>query len=170
MNRFFLSLLFSLLCNVSFCQERDYVKEMENNDLKIRQKPNTERLLTNFLDNININEDTIYAVLYVPAACPRCEAAIPNFYRLLKANSQKNKMLLITVYEDTIASYSYIKKQNYVSDYYLYDTDNYYKSIFSFNTEGIVGLYILKICPKQGVMLTGGQYTFLGKKFIKQLR
>lgn len=158
------------LCNSAFGQTRDYVKEMENNDLLIRQKPNTEGLLTNYLHGANMEEDTVYAIIYFPAACPRCEAAIPNFYRLLKANSPGNKMLLITVNSDSVASSAYIKRNNYVADYYKYDTDDSYRSIFSFNTEDMMGTYILKLCPKEGVMLTGGEYTVLGRTFVKQLR
>ena len=31
------------------------------------------------------------------------------------------------------------------------------------------GLYILKLVPKEGVFITGGQYTVLGREFVKQL-
>ena len=31
------------------------------------------------------------------------------------------------------------------------------------------GLYILKLVPKEGVFVTGGQYTVLGAEFVKQL-
>lgn len=158
--------LFPLIC---FAQKFDCIKEMENNDLQIRQKPSTEVLLSNFLRSVKIEVDTVYAILYTPAECYRCEAAIPAFYDKLKHNSSDNKMLLITAYPDSVAAAMYNKKNGYRSDYYLYDTELDYKKIFSFNSVAMYGLYIMKICPKSGIFITGGQYTLLGKEFINQL-
>lgn len=162
-------LFFLMFPLISFAQKIDYIKEMENNDLQIRQKPSTEVLLSNFLRSTSIKEDTIYAILYTPAECYRCEAAIPAFYNKLKNNSLHNKMLLISAYTDSVAAAMYNKKNGYKSDYYLYDTQLEYKRIFSFNSVAMYGLYIMKICPKTGILLTGGQYTLLGKDFINQL-
>lgn len=162
-------LFFLMFPLISFAQKVDYIKEMENNDLQIRQKPSTEVLLSNFLRSTGIKEDTIYAILYTPAECYRCEAAIPAFYNKLKNNSLHNKMLLISAYTDSVAAAMYNKKNGYKSDYYLYDTQLEYKRIFSFNSVAMYGLYIMKICPKTGILLTGGQYTLLGKDFINQL-
>lgn len=162
-------LFFLMFPLISFAQKVDYIKEMENNDLQIRQKPSTEVLLSNFLRSTGIEEDTIYAILYTPAECYRCEAAIPAFYNKLKKNSLHNKMLLISAYTDSVAAAMYNKKNGYKSDYYLYDTKLEYKRIFSFNSVAMYGLYIMKICPKTGILLTGGQYTLLGKEFINQL-
>ncbi|MDY3267835.1 MAG: hypothetical protein SOX26_10095 [Phocaeicola sp.] len=162
-------LFFLMFPLISFAQKIDYIKEMENNDLQIRQKPSTEVLLSNFLRSTGIKEDTIYAILYTPAECYRCEAAIPAFYNKLKNNSLHNKMLLISAYTDSVAAAMYNKKNGYKSDYYLYDTKLEYKRIFSFNSVAMYGLYIMKICPKTGILLTGGQYTLLGKDFINQL-
>ena len=162
-------LFFLMFPLISFAQKVDYIKEMENNDLQIRLKPSTEVLLSNFLRSTGIEEDTIYAILYTPAECYRCEAAIPAFYNKLKTNSLNNKMLLISAYTDSVAAKMYNKKNGYKSDYYLYDTKLDYKKIFSFNSVAMYGLYIMKICPKTGILLTGGQYTLLGKEFINQL-
>lgn len=171
MTRCVLGFLWALIgCFPVFGQERDYVGEMIRNDLRIRQKPAADRLLSDYLKPSNIQEDTVYAIIYEPNACPRCEAAIPNFYRLLKADSPANKMLLISVYEDSAACSRYNEKNNYLADYYLYDVRDSYKDIFSFNTGEMVGLYILKLCPKSGVMITGGQYTVLGSAFVRQLK
>lgn len=94
--RHILALLFFMFCTTIFAQERDYINEMEQNDLQIRQKPNTEGLLSDYLHSANIKEDTIFAILYSPAECFRCEAAIPAFYDKLKRNNPNNKLLLIT--------------------------------------------------------------------------
>ena len=159
-----------LLCQSNMvAQDIDYIKEMENNDLQIRQIPGTEKLLSEYLKSTKIQEDTIYAILYIPAECYRCEAAIPAFYEKLKSNSADNKMLLISAYEDSVAAVGYNKKNNYKADYYLYDTKAEYTKIFSFNSVSLYGLHVMKICPKSGVFITGGQYTLLGKEFVNQL-
>lgn len=168
--KFLCLFLSSFIYATGFSQTRDYVNEMEQNDLQIRQKPNTERLLSDYLSSANMVEDTVYAVLYRPGECFRCEAAIPAFYEKLKINNPDNKMLLITVYEDSCTSRWYNSKNNYQADYFLYDTKDIYKTIFSFNSEGMYGLYLLKLVPKQGIFITGGQYTVLGKDFISQLK
>lgn len=166
MKWFLLLLMFPL---ISFAQNVDYIEEMENNDLRIRQKPSTERLLSDYLRSVPIQEDTVYAILYIPAACYRCEAAIPAFYKLLKNNNPDNKMLLVSAYADSTAAAWYNNRSNYKADYYLYDTDSDYKNIFSFNTGFIDGLYVLKLCPASGTLITGGEYTYLGEDFISQL-
>lgn len=167
-NKLFLFFLI-LTCLPTFSQDYNLVKELENNEFKIRQKPNTNGLLSNLLYNDSIQEDTLYAILYMPAECPRCEAAIPSFYRLLKDNSDKNKMMLITIYPDKATSQKYIKNKGYNSDYFVYPTEKEINTIFSFNTESLIGTYILKLCPKSGTMVTGGGSSILNNDFVCQL-
>lgn len=162
----FLSFLFA---TPAFSQNTDYIKDMENNDLQIRQKPDTEQLLSDFLKSAEIKEDTVYAILYSPTSCLRCEAAIPSFYKELKRNNPTNKMLLITAYPEAEAAEKYNKKKRYQSDYYLYDTHLDYNKIFSFNIGQMNGLYVLKIYPKEGIMVTGGAFRLLKKEFVDQL-
>ena len=125
-------LFFLMFPLISFAQHVDYIEEMENNDLQIRQKPSTEVLLSDFLRPAAIEEDTVYAILYIPAECYRCEAAIPAFYNKLKDNGSNNKMLLISAYPDSVAAAMYNEKNGYKSDYYLYDTESDYKKNIQF--------------------------------------
>lgn len=112
----------------SFAQISGLMKDMVENDLQIRQKPGTDRLLQKYLSTLPAEEDTLYAILYSPMDCPRCEVAIPNFCRLLKKNDAPNhKFLLITVYKDSTIAAIYNRKNDYQADYYLYDTQNKYK-------------------------------------------
>lgn len=84
------------------------MKEMVENDLRIRQKPNSEVLLSDYLSSVTSVSDTLYAIIYSPMDCPRCEAAIPNFYRMLKRTKLENKeMLLITAYKDSAMAAHY---------------------------------------------------------------
>ena len=164
---FFLFLSFSLLAQR---ENRDYVKEMEEGELQIRQKPQTEGLLIKYLKSLPVKEDTVYAILYIPAACPRCEAMISAYHQLLKENDKKNKLLLITAYEDSAAAKSYVKNKRFLSDYFLYDTKSTYSRIFSFNSADILGLYIMKLCVRTGELLTGGNPTYCTSAFVQQLR
>lgn len=170
MNR--ILVLFLLLCVYSQAsgQEPDYIREILEDELQIRQKPGTENLLADYLEPLHMEEDTVYAILFSPSACLRCEAAISDFYRLLKRNSPDNKMLLISAYGDSAVAARYNREKGYKSDYYLYDTDRSYADIFSFNTGEMMGLYVLKLCPKSGVMIAGGEPTYVSEEFVRQFR
>ncbi|WP_287827636.1 hypothetical protein [Bacteroides sp.] len=171
-NRMTFFAFFVFISCLSFGQNSFLIKEMEANDLQIRQKTNTESLLRAYimLSNDTIKEDEIvYALIYAPMNCPRCEVAIPAFQKLLKKNDSKNKLLLITVYDNLELARAYNIKHNYDADFYLYDTNDLYKDIFSFNSNGMFGLYLLKINLSQGRLMTGGQYIVLDKKFINEL-
>ena len=166
----FLLFLLAISFSSVFAGSGTELKEMLDCDLKIRQKPGTEKLLAQYLKRANVDADTVYAILFVPNSCTRCEAYIPAFYRLLKANDSSNRMLLMTIYNDSVAAAKYNRRNGFVADYELYDTDDAYSRIFSLNSEGVTGLYILKLCPKSGVMVTGGQCLYMDKTFIRQLR
>lgn len=152
-----------------YAQQHDYIKEMEEDDLQIRQKPGTEKELTAYLAGIPSRQDTLYAIFYVPANCPRCEAKIRPFCTKMKQANPDNEILLISVYKDKEAAARYNQTHQYMADHYLYDTDDRYRQLFSFNTGYIVGVYILKLCKSTGILLTGGDPPSIGKDFVNQL-
>lgn len=164
-------LIISLLCSVHFshAQDRDLVREMTDNYLQIRQKPGTERLLKEFLKDIDSDNDTIYAIMYSPTVCLRCEAYISTFQKCLKETDSKKPTLLITVYNDRAASEKYNKSNGRVADYYIYDTDLKFKDIFSFNMHDLQCTYILKLNKNTGEMMTGGDPTNICPEFARQL-
>lgn len=169
-NKILVTFFLSFLCNVLFSQERNLVEEMAGNYIQIRQKPDTELLLKEWLNDFSMADDTVYAILYVPMDCPRCEVAIPNFWEKLKAIDANKKMWLITAYSDSLLAKEYNKSKGYVADVYIYDTSERYKQIFNTNISGgLMGLHILKIDKKKGNLLMGGQYTVLNNMFVKQL-
>lgn len=139
---------------------------MENNFLQIRQKPGTEKLLADYISSCSVKEDTVYAYIYAPANCPRCEAPFKSYKKWL--NEEGKKFMLISVFKDSIAAKYYNKTKGYEADYYLYDTSETYKKIFSFNNIPLDGSNVLKITRK-GELITGGVPTIDGKRFIKQL-
>lgn len=144
------------------------IEEMLEYGLQIRQYENTSELLKNY-STIEEESEAIYLILYRPMSCPRCEAAIKPFYNMLKKNNINNKMVLATIYEDQKSAQSYVERNNYKADSYLYDTINRYKDIFDFNSGEMYGLYVLKIDPKKGQLIIGGEPTTLNRQFITDL-
>lgn len=142
------------------------MRDMENNFLQIRQKQGTDSLLKNYLGKCDIKEDTIYAFLYGPAICPRCEASFKLFKKWL--NERGKKFTLISVFEDSVASEYYNRKEGYDADYYIYDTRNDFQSIFSFNDLPLICSNVLKM-TKTGRLITGGDYTEMSTVFVDQL-
>ena len=163
-------LIISLCCSVNFshAQDRNLVREMTDNILQIRQKPGTERKLKDYLHKIKNDNDTIYAAMFCPTICRRCESFIPAFHKLLKKTIGKN-MLLITVYKYKDIATKYNEENKFMADYYIYDTQNEVADIFSFNMHEIQCVYILKIKKSTGELLTGGAPTELSPDFIRQL-
>lgn len=161
MKRILLFLLFAVSFNLSEGRENDPLKEIVNSGSQIRQKPETDRLLAEWLADEGIAGDTIFAYLYRPAGCPRCESALERYSRKLKACGRK--FVLITVYEDKLAAIQYNKENGYVADYYIYDTADRYKDIFNFNDwPDLMLTYVLKI-TKEGRMITGYDGNFYTK-------
>ncbi len=146
------------------------MKEFTEQYLQVRQKPLTEGLLRSYLAKAGVKEDTVYALMYIPTYCPRCEIALTSFGKILKEEKPDAKLLVISVYRDAAASSNYNKKKGYEADYYLYDTNNEYKSIFSFNyRNGLFGTYIMKLNVKDGRMVIGGNSSLISNEFVKKL-
>ena len=155
-------LLILLIAVVSFTlsegQESDPLKELENSALQIRQKPGTDRLLAEWLAEAGVTEDTIYAYIFTPASCPRCESGIKPYMEEFK--SKGKKFMLISVMRDKEAAMAYNKRKGYAADYYIYDTTNRYKNIFSFNNIALNSPDLLKI-TRSGRMITGYDANFI---------
>lgn len=159
-----------MLCTLfAHAEERDLVREMAENNFRIRQKPGTESLLKEYLNALHTDKDTIYAMLYEPSQCPRCEAIITSFERMMKSNRPDEQTVLISLYKDQKASERYHKKNRITADHYLYDTTGKYKDIFSFNIGDINGIIIMKLVISTGDMLTGGDPTVVNDEFIEQI-
>lgn len=152
MKRIILFLLFAVSFNLSEGQTTGFLKELENSTLQIRQKPGTDSQLSRWLAKAGVKEDTIYAYIYAPGTCPRCESSL-KLYRQ-KLGGDGKKLLLITVMKDKETAAFYNKKKGYAADYYIYDTENEYKNIFSFNNIALDGADMLKM-TKAGRLITG---------------
>ncbi|MCM1078564.1 MAG: hypothetical protein NC344_09565 [Bacteroidales bacterium] len=139
---------------------------MENNYLQIRQKAGTDSLLREFIWDNAIEEDTIYAFMYRPGNCPRCEAGFKLFRKWL--NERGRKFTLISVGGDAGVSDYYNRMKGYMADYYINDTTGMYGIIFSFNNIPLDGSNVLKI-SRDGRLITGGDFTELCPEFVDQL-
>lgn len=157
-------------CLLSFAQDSP-LEMMMNNELKIAQKENTDSLLKEYLSPISCESDTLYAILFSPMSCPRCEATIPFFTKTMKEIYPQSKTLLISDYEDPDAAKQYLVRNGYMNmpDYHLFDPDRTYAKIFSFNTDGLYGIYILKIDKKHGRLILGGNPVEQNKRFVREV-
>ncbi len=158
-------LLFFSVC-ASEAQTSNLMYDMENNYLQIRQKAGTDSLLREFIWDNGIEEDTIYAFMYRPGNCPRCEAGFKLFRKWL--NERGRKFTLISVGRDANVSGYYNRMKGYLADYYINDTTEAYSRIFSFNNIPLDGSNVLKI-SRDGRLITGGDFTELCPEFVDQL-
>lgn len=147
----------------------DQIERALNESLQVRQKPGTEMLLRDYLGQLGIEGDTIYAVLYTPGNCPRCETFfMKDFYEEMKKRTDV-PIILITAcpYRDAAAYYN--ERNGFPADQYAYDTAYGYSKIFSFNIGTLSVPYMMKIDVARGRMIMGCSTSLLGDKFINQL-
>ena len=147
----------------------DQIERALNESLQVRQKPGTEMLLRDYLGQLGIEGDTIYAVLYTPGNCPRCETFfMKDFYEEMKKRTDV-PIILITAcpYRDAAAYYN--ERTGFPADQYAYDTAYGYSKIFSFNIGTLSVPYMMKIDVARGRMIMGYSTSLLGDRFINQL-
>ena len=147
----------------------DQIERALNESLQVRQKPGTEMLLRDYLGQLGIEGDTIYAVLYTPGNCPRCETFfMKDFYEEMKKRTDV-PIILITAcpYRDAAAYYN--ERNGFPADQYAYDTAYGYSKIFSFNIGTLSVPYMMKIDVARGRMIMGYSTSLLGDRFINQL-
>jgi hypothetical protein len=139
-------------------------------DLKIRQKEGTNSLLKKYLSRVPSRSDTLYAILFRPMNCPRCEDAIPFFTETMEKLYPESETIVISTYEDIPASLQYIKQKKYAPDYLMFDATRGYDAIFSFNSSDLQGLYILKIDKQSGRLIVGGEPYILSNEFVHEIQ
>jgi hypothetical protein len=134
---------------------KSVVKQSTEQGLLVRQIPNTESTTKAFLHVLPDSIDTIFATIFRPAHCPRCEALIDPSMTMIKGMSHNAKTLLISVYPDSILANKYNKLHNLSADYYIYDTDESFSKFLSFNCGYLHIPYILKFSRNQGELIVG---------------
>lgn len=165
----FLMLAVVMLCLPAGANGFEEVERMVNLTLQIRQRPGTEQLLRDYFENSGCQNDTVYAVLYVPSNCPRCEVFFMKmFYKMMKKH-EGNEIVLIAAYPSPKAAARYNRKNQFPADVYMYDTTQVYDKIFNFNIGVLSVPYVMKIDRKNGCMVVGGNAGLLSDEFIEQL-
>lgn len=157
------------MVTVSSARNDSLVLETIGMTLQIRQKPGTEKQLTDYLSQIKTDKDTLYAILYEPTFCPRCEVAIRPDRKMLKDISPQSPFILITSYPDSARAERYNREKEYDADGYIYDTGKRFLDIFSFNSNGLSGIYLLKMCKSRGELLAGAISFYTSMDYIEQL-
>lgn len=152
----------------ALAESEDYVTEMIDNYLQIRQKPNTQQQLRQFFEAECNGSDTVYAIMYKPMSCPRCEAFIRDFCSMIKQNDKSAKVAMVSIYPDSAMAMNYNRRNKYAADYYINDTENQYKNIFSFNNTSPI-LYLLKVSIRNGRLIAGGNPAMLCDEFVAQI-
>lgn len=165
MNKAIILILLSMIVQICQGQETD-LDIFENNYLQIRQKPGTDNLLRKYIAHAGCKEDTVYAFMYTPGLCPRCEGMLKTFRSELLNNNRK--LLLISICPDDKVAKMYNKSKGYKAEYYIYDTGKACLNIFSFNRSALHGAYILKM-TKKGRLISGGDDNLMSSKFVQLL-
>ena len=146
------------------------IDEMLNDyPMQMRQKPGTEELLKDYLSEIDAPNDTLFALLYSPMACPRCEGLFIGFFESFKKLVPQYSTVLISVGMPEKSAKAYNERNRFVADYYIYDTEERYKNIFSFNTFGQVAPVLLKVCKTTGRTIVCGDYHYISDDYVYEL-
>lgn len=125
---------------------------------RIAQKKDTEELLKEKLRELPLGSKSVYAVLFRPQMCPRCEVDIEQFSYLKMLDSTATILLWVS-YPNGPAARRYIEKKGFISDAVIIDTTESYRNIFSLSTLSAGRLsvtYTLKINRERGLLLFGG--------------
>lgn len=143
-----------LQCIICTAASPNIVDISADRGLMVRQIPNTEEKAKNYFAGLPIESDTIYAIIFRPANCPRCDGFINKIDGLIKKCTSKPSVL-VSVYPDTVAAKAYIDKYSLKSDYYMFDTDEKFSEIFSFSPGYLHVGYILKMNKDTGELIVG---------------
>ena len=107
------------LATIFICQSQNLAIESCGEGLQVRQIPNSNQELKQYFSRYQEN-DTLFAVIFPPANCPRCESLINPVLRSLKNIRPNIQSLLISVYPDSAIASKYLNKYGFLSDSYLY--------------------------------------------------
>lgn len=163
-----ISFLFLTSLITSFSsQAQSLITEACYDGLKVRQIPGSSRDLSDYFSKIS-SSDTVFAIIFPPANCPRCEALINPIFANLKRIRPNTPTVLISVYPDSTAAKKYIDKYSLTADFLIYDTESKYKNIFSFDAGYLHIPYLLKIIPSSGNLILGIRAEDNGSDFLNE--
>lgn len=164
--RIFLLIVVTLVATQGFSQ--GLVDKSADTGLMVRQIPNSEYDAVSFFSQLPVESDTIYATIFRPANCPRCDAFLNKINQLVKTETSK-PTVLIAVYPDSIAAQRYIDKYKLESDYYIFDVNEDFSKFLSFSPGYLHVGYILKFNKTTGELIVGSNADNVTAAFFKEL-
>lgn len=168
MSRQFLLIFIISLALATPVSSKDIVLEAAEAGLQVRQQPHTEAFLQSFFNQLPQSVDTLYATIFRPAHCPRCEATITKTHTLLKEHTP-HPTVLISVYPDSAIAKKYNSTHSFQADYHIYDTDERFADFLSFDCGHLHIPYLLKISRNAGRLIVGMTEDYATSSFIKAL-
>lgn len=165
----------STLCTLFFClaslfcfsQERDYLAEMFAAHHGISQKEGTTEALKELLGPYGENRKEVYAVLFAPQACPRCEVDIVYALNHIKSIKPEATVVVIAAYPDTNKAIEYVKDK-FKTNQVIADTKNKHEQIFHYRMGRLAVTYLLQIDAQQGRLMCGGDSPNMSMDFLQQ--
>lgn len=165
--RILFSLFLGLLATKAHAQ--GLVDKSADGGLMVRQIPNSESALIDYFSKLKAEpSDTIYATIFRPANCPRCDGFLNKINSLVKSHTNKPSVL-IAVFPDSMASENYINRYDLKSDYMIYDTNEDFSKFLSFSPGYLHVGYILKINKKTGQLIIGSNADNVSSRFFEEL-
>ena len=140
-----------------------------NNELQIRQCAETEHRLTQWLRPLSAGQDTLYALLFQPAGCPRCESAAQEFEKAFRQALPSERLVLWCAHGDAEAARRYARREGLRADTLVVDTAGVWRRVFSLNHEELNGIFLLKMAVGSGRMLTGGELSYVDDDLFREL-
>ncbi len=147
-------LILLTLTTTFICRSQNLAIESCGEGLQVRQIPGSNKELEQYFSEY-LTDDTIFAIIFPPANCPRCESMINPILQNLKRIRPNIPSVLISVYPDSTIASKYLNKYGFVSDACLYDESDSFKKFLSFNAGYLHIPYLLKVKPSSGELIIG---------------
>ena len=166
MLRVFIVIVLFIAGKFAFAQS--IVDKSADHGLMVRQIPGTESALKKFFSQSQFDSDTVYATIFRPANCPRCDGFLNSVEEYIKTIIDK-PYLLVAVYPDSLVAKDYIKRYNLKADEYLFDINEDFADFLSFSPGYLHVGYILKINKSTGELIVGSNADNVSPEFVRDL-
>lgn len=147
-------------------QENDYLVEMYSAHHSISQKEGTSELLKKYLFPYSNEKEPVFAILFTPRACPRCEVDINYLLDNVGKVVPNAKIVLIAAYPDAEAARKYLSR--FHTNNIIIDTENKHNAIFHYRSGRLGVTYFLQIDMKKGRLMCGGDSPIIDEQFLLQ--
>lgn len=164
--RYLFAILFSFFILHLNAQEKDYLQEMYAEHHTIQQIEGTSELLREYIAPYSEGEKELFAILFTPQICPRCESDINYIIDNINAIKPEAKTILIAAYPDAELAKEYV--QQFHTKNIIIDANNSHEQIFHYRTGRLAVCYFLKIDIEKGRLICGGSSSTLNNDFLSQ--